>query len=155
MDDDRGRGGGWVVAQFALIVLVLLAPRRGPAWPRGLARLSRLVALPLLAGGGYLAYRAVDDLGPNLTPFPKPKADAELVRDGAYAIVRHPIYGAIVLLAGGWALLSASTTRLSCAAGLVALFQAKAAREEAWLLERFPDYAAYREEVPKLLPRLW
>jgi protein-S-isoprenylcysteine O-methyltransferase Ste14 len=155
MNTDNSRGEGWVIAQFVIFALVLVAPRRGPAWPRGVGRLARLLGLPLLAGGGWLLARAAGDLGPNLTPFPKPKEDAELVREGVYAAVRHPIYGAISLISVGWALLTANTTRLACAAGLVGLFNAKAAYEETWLLERFPDYAAYREEVPKLFPSLW
>ena len=155
MNTHNSRGGGWVIAQFVLFALVLVAPRRGPAWPRGISRLARLAGLPLLIGGGWLLARASGDLGPNLTPFPKPKADAELVREGVYAIVRHPIYSAISLISAGWALLTTSTTRLACAAGLVVLFNAKAAYEESWLLARFPDYAAYREEVPKLFPSLW
>jgi protein-S-isoprenylcysteine O-methyltransferase Ste14 len=155
MDTENSRGGGWVIAQFVLFALVLIAPRRGPAWPRGVARLARILGLPVLAGGGWLLARAASDLGPNLTPFPKPKDDAELVREGVYATVRHPIYSAIALVSVGWALLSASTTRLAFAVGLVALFNAKATYEESWLLERYPDYAAYREEVPKLFPSLW
>jgi len=38
---------------------------------------------------------------------------------------------------------------------LVALFRAKARREEIWLTERFAEYAAYQEEVPRFLPNPW
>jgi protein-S-isoprenylcysteine O-methyltransferase Ste14 len=155
MGHDGDRGEGWVVAQFSLLALLLLVPRRGPKWPTGLVRLARLAALPLLGVGGWLFARGFGDLGENLTPLPKPKPDAELVRAGVYAVVRHPIYGGLTLLAPGIALLTASTTRLGVALVLVAFFNAKADREEGWLRERFPDYDAYRAAVPKLLPRIW
>ncbi len=155
MRGDNERGGGWVIAQFALLALILVVPRRGPAWPRALTWPTRTLGLAALSGGVRLLARAGGDLGANLTPFPRPKPDAELVRDGVYGIVRHPIYSAFVLLAGGWALLTTNPPRLMLTAALVALLNAKAAREETWLLARFPDYAAYRAAVPKLFPRLW
>lgn len=149
------RGEGWVVAQFALIALLLLAPRRGPVWPRRLAIISRLAGLPLLGGGGWLAARAFGNLGPNLTPLPRPKPGGHLVRDGVYGIVRHPIYSGLTLASLGLALLTASTSRLTVAAAIVAFFNAKADREERWLLDQYPGYAAYRDEVPKLWPSPW
>lgn len=152
---DGERGEGWVVAQGALVGALLLAPRVGPAWPRGLARLARVLALPALAAGGTLALRAVDDLGPSFAVLPKPKPDARLVRGGVYERVRHPIYAGVVLLAFGWAALTANTTRAILAAGLLALLSAKADREEAWLTERFPEYTAYQMRVPKLVPKGW
>ena len=38
------------------------------------------------------------------------------------------------------------------AALLFLLFDAKARREEAWLVEKFPSYAEYRRRVRKLVP---
>jgi len=40
-------------------------------------------------------------LGKSLTPFPKPPAQAQLVRRGAYAMVRHPIYARLMALSLG------------------------------------------------------
>lgn len=154
-DPRGGRGEGWVAAQFALVGAILRAPRVGPPWPRPLARLARGLGATLLAGGGYVLARAFLDLGPNLTPLPKPKEDGRLVRHGLYARVRHPVYAGVILLAFGWSLATASTSRLLLAAALIAFFDAKANREEAWLLQKFPEYAAYRAEVEKLLPGVY
>ena len=150
-----GRGEGWVVAQFPLYGLAVRAPHLGPAWPRLLARCGRLAGLPLLAAGAYLVARGVLDLGASFTPLPKPKDDARLVREGAYRIVRHPIYAGLILAALGWALLTANTTRLALAGVVLLFFDAKARREEAWLLEKYPAYATYRREVRKLVPGLY
>ena len=150
-----GRGEGWVVAQFPLYGLAVLAPHLGPVWPRVLARSGWLAGLPLLAAGAYLFARGLLDLGASFTPLPKPKDDARLVREGAYRIVRHPIYAGVTLAALGWALLTANTTRLALAGVVLLFFDAKARREEAWLVEKYPAYAAYRREVRKLLPGLY
>lgn len=151
----RARGGWWVVGQFILLGLVAFLPRRGPRWPRPLLWGARLVALPALGVGGWLVASAPGALGANLTPFPRPQSTATLVREGIYAEVRHPIYGGFSLLALGWALLTANTPRLGVVGALIALFRAKARREEVWLNERFPDYAAYQDEVPRFLPNPW
>ena len=150
-----GRGEGWVVVQFPLYGLAVLAPHLGPAWPRVLDRSGRLASLPLLAAGVYLFGRGLLDLGASFTPLPKPKDDARLVREGAYRVVRHPIYAGATLAALGWALLTANTTRLALAGVVLLFFDAKARREEAWLVEKYPAYAAYRREVRKLLPGLY
>ena len=116
---------------------------------------GRLAALPLLSVGGWLVASAPRALGANLTPFPRPQPTATLVCEGIYAEVRHPIYGGFILLACGWALLTTNALRLGAAGALFALFKAKARREEAWLNERFPDYAASQDEVPRFLPNPW
>ena len=154
-DRDGGRGEGWVAAQWALIGATLLAPRVGPPWSPALARCGRLLGPALLATGGALIARGIVDLGPNLTPLPKPKDDATLVRNGLYRYLRHPIYSGFIALGFGWATLTANSSRLLLAAALAAFFDAKARREEAWLLEKFPEYARYRAEVKKLLPGVY
>jgi protein-S-isoprenylcysteine O-methyltransferase Ste14 len=117
--------------------------------------MGRAPARPAPVWRRWFVASAPGALGANLTPFPRPRPAATLVRDGIYAEVRHPIYGGFILLALGWALLTANTLRLVCAGALIALFSAKARREEAWLNERFPDYAAYADEVPRFLPNPW
>lgn len=148
-----GRGEGWVAAQVGLIGLLLVGPRLGPRWPKALALPARAAGLPLLLAGGYLLYRSVRDLGPSLTPLPRPREDGALVREGLYSRVRHPMYGGGVLAAAGLALVTASLSRLLVTGALLAFFDAKAAREEAWLAERYPEYEAYRAAVPKWWPR--
>src|ERR671932_623145 len=92
-----GRGEGWVIAQFPLARLAYLAPRLGPEWPRSLVWFGRATGFPLLAAGTYLFARGLLDLGASFTALPKPKEHARLVREGAYRIVRHPIYAGATL----------------------------------------------------------
>ncbi len=155
MNEKFARGEGWVAAQMIFSGLVLLAPRRGPRWPQALTWLTRPLGVAGLIGGLWVTKQAFADLGDNLTALPMPKADNHLVREGIYAEVRHPIYTGVIMVAFGWALATANTTRLVLATLFAALLKAKSQREEVWLEEKFPDYAAYREEVPGLLPSFW
>lgn len=154
----NSRGEGWVLAQLVLLAAIGLVPRRLgnlPLWPDSLARWGTMFGAVVLTLGGLLGAAAAFRLGPNLTPFPRPKDDATLVQSGVYALVRHPIYTSVLLLALGWSLLRASTPSLALSLLLALFFDQKARREEAWLLERFPDYAAYRRRVRKLIPWIY
>lgn len=146
------RGAEWVIAQFLLAGAILLAPAdEGVAFPRGL----RAVGVLLVGVGCGIGVAATLRLGRNLTPFPKPLDDSELVREGLYGVVRHPIYSGVLVGGIGWALARGSLLGLGLALLLVPFFDAKAGVEERWLLERYPDYARYRAEVSRLIPWLY
>ncbi|HEU5203376.1 MAG TPA: methyltransferase, partial [Candidatus Limnocylindrales bacterium] len=111
------RGVGWVLLQGILLVLVGAAGLRalagadgllGAAWSGPVRIVTSAVAAALMGAGVVQARRGMRDLGASLTPLPHPRDDAELVEAGIYASVRHPIYGGLILLGVGWALLAAS-----------------------------------------------
>jgi len=146
------RGGGWVLAQFPLLVLMLFLPQ----WT-GAARLAptqplQWLGMLLLAVGIAAIALAVGALGRYLTPFPRPSAKARLCRSGVYAVVRHPIYSGIVLAAIGWSLLWLSLAGVAAALLLGVFFDRKATREEQWLRRKFKPYRAYQRRVKKLIP---
>ncbi len=85
----------------------------------------------------------IGTLGRSLTPLPKPRADAELRRRGIYSLVRHPIYGGVLLLAAGWSL-AAAPLGLVPTTLLAVIFDLKSRREEDWLTSRYPEYESYR-----------
>lgn len=146
------RGEGWVVLQFILLPLVLAAGWLGPAWDGSVRAATSVAGVALIVGGGTLGVRGLLDLRHVLTPLPHPRADGELIEDGAYALVRHPIYGGFVLAAAGWGLLTASPAALAGAAVLLAFFDLKARLEERWCDAHYPGYAAYRARTRKLIP---
>jgi protein-S-isoprenylcysteine O-methyltransferase Ste14 len=148
-------GEGWFAAQLVLFAAIAAAGAAGPEWQGTLRAVSSVAGLVLMAGGGFLAVRGVLDLGTNLTPFPKPLARAALVECGAYGVVRHPIYGGLIMGAVGWGLALASLPALALAFVLAAFFDLKSRREEAWLEEKFAGYPAYRSRTKKLLPGLY
>ena len=149
------RGEGWVLIQVVLFVGVGVAGALGPAWSGGLRAGGLVLGVALVAGGVLLCGRGILDLRENLTPFPRPSAGARLVETGSYGLVRHPIYGGAIVAAAGWGLATASLPALAGAAVLLVFFDLKSRREEAWLIERFEGYAAYRSRTRKLLPWLY
>jgi hypothetical protein len=67
---------------------------------------------------------------------------------GIFRLVGHPVYGGAILIGLGWSLADAPLGPIPTAL-LALLFDLKARREEAWLIERFPAYAAYRAGTPR------
>ena len=149
------RGGGWVALQGVFLAVAITVGVLGPTWPPAASPwLATAGAVTAVAGAGLLL-AGITGLGRQLTPFPRPVADAELRRDGVFGLVRHPMYGGALLLILGWALVSSPLVLLPL--GLAAVFlDAKRRREEAWLVEEHPDYPDYRLAVPRqFIPWVW
>jgi len=150
------RGGWWVVAQFPLLLLAYLIPGwAGKDITGGPALMLMYAGQALLIAGALLTFAGVVTLGRWLTPFPQPLPESQLRTGGAYALVRHPLYSGILIMAFGWSLYSVSLAGLSFDVGLFVFFDRKAAREETWLAGKFPGYAAYRSRVKKLIPWIY
>jgi protein-S-isoprenylcysteine O-methyltransferase Ste14 len=144
------RGEGWVALQLALMVLVGLSVLTGVYWPESVAGVLVVAGLALmLAGLALLVLAGISlVLARSMTVFPRPREDAVVANSGVYRRVRHPIYGAVLLLAVGSSL-AESPLGLIPAALLAVVFDLKARVEEAWLDERLPGYARYRERTPR------
>ena len=155
-DGFGARGGWWVAAQFPLLLLAYLIPGwTGQAITGSMAFLQAYGGQALLVVGALLTFAGVVSLGRWLTPFPQPLPKSQLRTGGAYALVRHPLYSGILLMAFGWSLYSYSLVGLAFDAILFLFFDRKAAREEIWLAEKFPGYVAYRNRVKKLVPWIY
>lgn len=148
------RGGWWVVAQAlilsgAAVLPVLEAGGVFPAHP--LHRIGWLT----VSVGMFIVAAAVQVLEPRLTPFPFPRPDAKLETQGIYAYVRHPIYVGIMVACVGWAVVWLSDSAVLYALAVAIFFDLKAAREEAWLRERFQQYEAYAKRVRRFIPGIY
>lgn len=78
-----------------------------------------------------------------------------LVQEGPYARVRHPIYLAVLLLAGGTFLAHPSLARGAVAWGLAVGLAIKMRMEERTLREAFgEEWVRYAARVPALVPRV-
>ncbi|PJF48656.1 MAG: isoprenylcysteine carboxylmethyltransferase family protein [Chloroflexi bacterium] len=149
------RGEGWVVVQFTLLPLLLaatwLAPSGAP-WPLALGWLARGLGAIIAVGAAGLFTWGVAALGRNLTPNPKPLEDGHLVRTGAYALVRHPIYAGVIFGMLAIGLFLNSIVGLLSSVVLFIFFDLKSRREERWLREKYPEYADYCRRTRKLIP---
>jgi protein-S-isoprenylcysteine O-methyltransferase Ste14 len=149
------RGEGWVAIQLALFAAIVGCGFADVYWPHSLESFLAVLGLVLMAVGLVVLVYGTVSLGRSFTPLPRPHPGAELREHGAFRVVRHPIYGGIVLLALGWSAAVAPLALLPTAL-LAFLFDLKARREEAWLLERYPEYGAYLERTPhRFVPGLY
>jgi protein-S-isoprenylcysteine O-methyltransferase Ste14 len=149
------RGEGGFVLQLLLFAAIAGCGFVGVYWPHSvesfLAVLGLIVAL---AGAAVLGLGALS-LGRSFTPFPRPHPRAEFRQRGAFRLVRHPIYGGVVLVALGWSVADAPLGLIPTAL-LAAFFDLKARREEVWLAERYPEYANYCLRTPyRFVPWLY
>jgi len=139
-----------------LLLLAYLIPSWfGHAITGSLASTLIYAGLVLMVTGALLTSAGVVTLGRWLTPFPQPLPESQLRTTGAYALVRHPLYSGILLMACGWSLYSTSVAGLAFDVVLFVFFDRKAAREEIWLAKKFAGYATYRGRVKKLVPWIY
>lgn len=140
--DRQPRGDGWVAGQFALFGLVAAAAFFGPEWPWHRATLLTGTIVAIL--GASLFASGIGALGNALTPFPRPRG--QLVVRGPFGLVRHPIYGGVVLELLAVSLLTRPLALVPALFGIVFL-TLKARHEEQLLREAVPGYDAYCRRV--------
>ena len=128
--------------QFALLATILAVGLLTPGWPDVARWWLKGAGVLLVFGGAFLIVQAARALGSGLTPFPKPAENGQLVDDGPYAVVRHPVYTGGILFAAGISL-ALSPWALGTTAVLAVVWALKARVEERFLAERYPAYADY------------
>ena len=134
-----------VAAQFALIGLLI--------WPFTQAHFMLppiIVALPALVFG---IWTLTHNRPGNFNIRPSLREGAQLVMDGPYALVRHPMYVCVLWCGVAAVVLYATALKLILLVLLYVVLTVKAAMEEALLLAAFPDYADYMNKVGRFFPR--
>jgi len=149
------RGGWWVVAQAPVMLGAVLAPLLWGARSFDGTNAIQVAGATVTALGVLLGLAGLATLGRALTPFPRPLARAQLRQSGVYGLVRHPIYGGVVLASLGWSVTWLSLPGLAFWVVVALFFDRKSAFEERLLLGRFPDYASYTARVGKLIPWIY
>lgn len=104
--------------------------------------------------GALIAFAARAVIGRNWGIPGTRKADTELVTNGPYKLIRHPIYsGILVMMAGSAIGLTPIWWLVAVAAAVYFVVIARA--EESYMAERFPEaYPAYRARTKMLIPFL-
>ena len=144
------RGGGWVLAQFAALFLVVFPPTAITLAIQVLGIFALLAGIALAAAGvGSIGVRS-------LSPFPVPRRSNQLSERGAYALVRHPMYGGLILFSAGAAAASASPGRAAAALALFLILENKILLEEKGMRRKHgASYEAYAARTRKAIPFLW
>ncbi|MDE2312099.1 MAG: isoprenylcysteine carboxylmethyltransferase family protein [Patescibacteria group bacterium] len=109
----------------------------------------------ICALGIALAIWARRHLGANWSSQPALKENHELVTDGPYKIVRHPIYtGMIVAILGS--ALTGGLFWLGFFVIMIVIFIRRVKIEEKLMLQQFPNqYPAYKLRTKALVPFVW
>ena len=90
---------------------------------------------------------AIKDLGRNLSPFPNPKANSNLITTGIYRFVRHPMYYSLIIISFGVFLTKLSIYHLCLTITLALLIKFKIILEEQYLKNKFKNYFLYKKVV--------
>ncbi len=115
------------------------------AWLSNPSAASLVLGVPIALAGLLLRAWAAGHLAKNQS----------LATGGPYALTRNPLYLGTALAAAGLVLASRSLPLTALfAVVFVGVYLPVIELEEQHLRALFPDYAAYAERVPKLLPSL-
>ena len=90
---------------------------------------------------------SVKDLGRNLSPFPRPMKNSNLVTSGIYRFTRHPMYYSLIFISIGAFIIKLSTYYLFLTISLALIIKFKIALEEKYLMNKFKNYLLYKNEV--------
>jgi protein-S-isoprenylcysteine O-methyltransferase Ste14 len=121
-------------------------------------RTSPLVAgTPCLAAGLWLFYRSHADLGTNWSITLEVRTEHQLITQGVYRGIRHPMYSALALYAIGQALVIPNwVAGLSNVIAFGVLLALRVGAEERMMAQQFgAEYAAYSARTKRLVPGIW
>jgi len=90
---------------------------------------------------------AIKDLGRNLSPFPRPIKNSNLVTKGIYRFARHPMYYSLIFISFGVFITKLSIYYLFLSINLILIIKFKIALEEQYLKNKFKNYLPYKNEV--------
>jgi len=134
-----------VALQFSIIaVLLLLLPIS-----------LNLIALLIQAAAIIIGLWAIQvmHIG-NFNIVPDPKPDMQLITNGPYQWIRHPMYFSIILFFFPLIVLNLNWVNLSIYANLFIILFIKLSYEELLLVEKIPQYNNYQQNTKRLIPFL-
>ena len=109
--------------------------------------LSYIVGVLIIIFAFMILLVAIKDLGRNLSPFPRPLNNSNLVTTGIYRFMRHPIYYALIFISFGVFITKLSIYYLLLSISLCLVIKFKIVLEEQYLNNKFKNYLLYKNEV--------
>jgi protein-S-isoprenylcysteine O-methyltransferase Ste14 len=159
----RSRRGRLETGLLTLAGLAFFVPLVWVATPVLAFADYRLQLVPLVMGtmclgaGLWLFARSHADLGASWSITLEIREKHQLVTQGVYRTLRHPMYSALLLYSLGQALVVPNwIAGPSYGVAMVLLFAFRLGPEERMMLEAFgKDYEAYRRRTKRLVPGIW
>ena len=108
---------------------------------------SYLVGFLIIIIAFIMLLLAIKDLGRNLSPFPRPINNSNLVTTGIYRFTRHPMYYSLIFISFGFFIIKLSIYYLFLSISLGLIIKFKIALEEQYLNNKFKNYLLYKNEV--------
>ena len=90
---------------------------------------------------------SIKDLGKNLSPFPRPINNSNLVTTGSYRFMRHPMYYSLIFISLGLFITNLSIYYLFLSISLGLIIKFKIALEEQYLDKKFKNYSLYKNKL--------
>jgi len=149
----RLKGNLLVLGQFVLLGLLIFVPSSGLNTGVFSYFLSVVSLTSLFVGFVIFALSAIG-LGKSLTAHPIPGKNAQLVTDGLYRYVKHPIYSGLILAGFGLMITGGFFPHSLFFVALVFLLNYKASFEEKLLASTYQGYAEYSKKTGRFVPRL-
>ena len=109
--------------------------------------LSYLVGFLIIIIAFIILLVAIKDLGRNLSPFPRPIRNSNLVTTGIYRFTRHPMYYSLIFISFGVFITKLCIYYLFLSISLGLIIKFKIALEEQYLNNKFKNYLLYKNEV--------
>ena len=109
--------------------------------------LSYLVGFLIIIIAFIILLVAIKDLGRNLSPFPRPINNSNLVTSGIYRFTRHPMYYSLLFISFGVFITKLTVYYLFLSISLVLIIKFKIALEEKYLNNKFKNYLLYKNKV--------
>ena len=106
-----------------------------------------LVGFLIIVIALIILFVAIKDLGRNLSPFPRPINNSNLVTKGIYRFTRHPMYYSLIFISFGVFITKLSIYYLFLLIRLGLIIKFKIALEEQYLKNKFKNYFLYKNEV--------
>ena len=109
--------------------------------------LSYLLGVLIIIIALIILLVAIKDLGRNLSSFPRPINNSNLVTTGIYRFTRHPMYYSLIFISFGVFIIKLSIYYLFLLISLGLIIRFKIALEEQYLNNKFKNYLLYKNKV--------
>ena len=110
------------------------------------SRLSYLIGILITTIALIIMLVAIKDLGKNLSPFPRPINNSNLVTSGIYGFTRHPMYYSLIFISFGVFITKLSIYYLFLSISLGLIIKFKIVLEEQYLNTKFNNYLLYKNQ---------